>query len=93
MHDRIVSVDAHDSALVGEFRQAVDGFRPQDRGVAGNFGLSCPLDAWHSLIQCRDQLLQLTRELGPDHRHEWTPVGLVSRRETFQISPQLPQRQ
>jgi hypothetical protein len=44
-------------------------------------------------VQSRDQFLELTRELTRAHRHLWTPLGRASRRDAFQISPQLPHRQ
>jgi hypothetical protein len=77
---------------VGELRQAFDGFRSQRRRFSCNSSFADAVEARPSPVDC-DQLFELARELAPVHRHEWTLVGAVSRRETFQISPQLPQRQ
>ena len=74
---------------MGEFSQAFDGFRSERCRFTHNGGLAGPVEVRHPPIDCRDQLF----ELAPAHRHEWTPLGLVSRRETFQISPQALQRQ
>jgi hypothetical protein len=50
-------------------------------------------DAWYSSVQCRDQLLQITREIKCAHGHLRAPLGSAPRREAFQISPQPPHRQ
>jgi hypothetical protein len=78
---------------VAELRQAFDGFRSQRRRVTYDSGFACPVEARHPPVDCRDQLLEVTRKLARAYRHERNPVGRASRRETFQISPQPPQRQ
>jgi hypothetical protein len=78
---------------VGDFRQAINGYRPQRRRFTRNGGLTRPFGARHPPVDCRDEFLEPEHELARAYRHWWTPVGLALRRETFQISPQLPQRQ
>ena len=76
-----------------EIRQALDRLRSQCRGIAGNRGLSRGVHARHTAIQCGDQLLQRVRELVIAYRQSCAPPVAPSRRETFQISPQVLQRQ
>ena len=78
---------------LGKLREASDGFLAKRGGVAGDGRFPRLLDAGDAPIEGRDQLLQITRELGSAHRHRPAPSRTACRREAFQTSPQLMQRQ
>ena len=63
------------------------GCVPRDRSLAGL------LDARHAAVERRNQLAELAYELIARHRHGFDTARLEFRRDTFQTSPQLPQRQ
>jgi hypothetical protein len=73
--------------------KAIDGRCPEHGRVASDGGLSCALDARHAPIQRLYQLPQLLHQLGITYVHDLTPVRGLRRREAFQTSPQLQQRQ
>ena len=79
--------------LVGKLRQPADGSGAQRRGVAGDGGFSGVCGAWQAPIQRGDQFLEFPGEIHSAYRHDWRPLGVASRREAFQTSPQAAHRQ
>ncbi len=77
----------------GELCKPLDGFLAQRRGVPRDRGLACLFDARHASIERGNEFAELTHDLLARHLHGFAPLRLEFRRETFQISPQLPQRQ
>ena len=76
-----------------EFGQALHGSRAKagsilrDRCFTGQFQIREPP------VERRNQFLEFPRQLARTYLHGRFPLRLESRRETFQISPQLPHRQ
>lgn len=79
--------------ITRELREAGHRLRPQRRRVPRDRDLARPFDVRHPAIQGGDQFLELARELARAHRHGWSRLAPVSRREAFQISPHPPHRQ
>ncbi len=78
--------------LLLELREPLHCLVAKHRGVVCDRGFSRPFDVRHSAIQRCNQFAQLTEELGATH-HRRARAEVCSRRATFQISPQLWQRQ
>ena len=79
--------------MIFELRDPFQGLDLERRRVAGDRRFACSLDLRDSAVQRGNQLVQLTNEPRPNQRHARTPYRGVCRRESFQISPQLVQRQ
>ena len=90
---RSISVRCTRCAADGELRQSLDSLRSQRRGIAGDGRFARLFNARHSPVQRSDQFRELAGEIIWSSHHVCLRLGLVSRREAFQISPQLPQRQ
>ena len=80
------------NGIANEISQPLNGFRAQRRGITRDGRLADLFDARHSPVQRSDQFRELAGEIIWSS-HQRLPIGLASRREAFQISPQLPQRQ
>lgn len=73
--------------------EAHDGSGAQRSGLARDGGFARALDSRDPAIERRDQLPQLLCEAPPGYRHRPAPPRAPRVRASFQISPQLPQRQ
>jgi hypothetical protein len=89
----IGDIDACRSGAGRELGKAMDGFLSERRRLPRDRGLARLFDARHPPVQRRNELAELAHELIARHLHEFAPARLEFRLETFQTSPQLPQRQ
>jgi len=90
---RSIGVRCARRAAGGELRQSLDRLRSQSRGIAGDGRFARLFNARHSPVQRSDQFRELTSEIIWTRHHVRRWLDLASRREAFQISPQLPHRQ
>jgi hypothetical protein len=66
---------------------------PEHGGIARDGYLAHPLDLRNASIKSRDQFEEFTNPLVRRHRHRRRPGRTASRRDVFQTSPQIVQRQ
>jgi hypothetical protein len=81
------------TGVMFEVRDPFQCFDIECRCIAGNRRLARAFDLRDSAGPRRNQFVQLTHELGANQRHPRASYCGISRRELFQTSPQLVQRQ
>ena len=83
----------HGCVLALQLLKPFDRFLAEEGRLTGDRRLSCAFHPRDTPIQRGDQLVELTNELATAYRHGRAVFRVASRRDTFQISPQLPHRQ
>jgi hypothetical protein len=79
--------------VIFELRDPFQGRDLECRRIAGNRRITRSLHLRHAAVQRRNEFVQFTKKLSADQRHPRAPYCGVCRRESFQTSPQLVQRQ
>jgi len=79
--------------VIFELCDPLQGLDLECRRIACDQRLARPLHLRHSAVQCRNQFVQFTKKLSANQRHSRTADRGIFRRESFQTSPQLVQRQ